>query len=113
MSRSVYTNLNGSLASQVDRSLHFNHEYFFFPHTAGRGGLANRFHCGIDKIVGQNHFQFDLRNELDAIFPASVNFRMPLAATMPAHTGNSHASDAKLGENCFDGAESRRLNDRF
>ncbi len=38
---------------------------------------------------------------------------MPLVASMAAHTGDRHATDAELAQNCFDGPESRWLDDCF
>jgi len=49
------------------------------------------------QVLGQHKLQFDLRKEIDRVFPASVNLRVALLASMATHIANGHAAYAKLG----------------
>ncbi len=79
----------------------------------GLGSGDDRRDCGLDLIVGNDDFQFHLRQKVDDVFGPTVKFGMPLLAAEAFDFDNGEALDADILQSLFDFIELERLDDGF
>src|SRR5215475_8714723 len=80
---------------------------------ARRGGSEDAVDGLVDEVVGHDHLDFDLGEQINTVLLPAIVLRVSLLAAMAAYLGNSHALHAQIGECAADGFEPVRLNDRF
>src|SRR5262249_42973214 len=69
---------------------------------AGLRGFDDGGHSALDAVVGEDEFEFDLGQEIDGIFAASVNFGVAFLAAKAFNFGDGHPFDADFTERIFD-----------
>src|SRR3954471_5475350 len=57
---------------------------------SGFGRLDDRGDGAIQLLVTEDNFDFDLRQEIDSIFAAAIDFRVTFLPTEPLHFADGH-----------------------
>ncbi len=68
---------------------------------------------GFDLVVGDDRFDFDLREEIDRVFAAAVDFGVAFLSTVAFDLADGHAEDAEVMEGSFDVIELEGFDDGF
>ena len=76
------------------------HEDLSVADLAGARGSKNSFNHGVNRVVGDGDVDADFGKEVDDIFRAAVELRMPFLTTETFDFGNSKAVHARFGK-CF------------
>lgn len=78
---------------------------------------AGSFYNGIDgaghEIISQHNFDFDLRQKVDGVFVAAINFGVPLLTAKALHFAHRHPLYADAGEGVFYLFELEGFDDRL
>jgi len=77
------------------------------------GSLNNYIDCFGQHFFSDDHFNLNLWKQVDRIFAATINFRMPLLAATTFDLDEGHALDANFGKRFFDFFELEGLDDCF
>ncbi len=64
-------------------------------------------------LIGQDDFQFYLRQEIDRVFASAINLGVTFLPTEAFHFTHGHAFDADLGERLLHRLHLEGLDDRF
>ena len=99
----------------ADTNRLFDRRYKNFAITdfSGFGRLHNRCHGGVNPRVGKDQFDFDLREEIDRVFAAAVDFGMAFLAAEPLDFADGHAFDSNVAEGILYFLQLEWLYDRF
>src|SRR5205823_7261920 len=66
-----------------------------------------------DQIVGNDHFDLDLRQKVDHVFGATIEFRVALLPTEALDLGDGESAHADVRQRLANLVELERLDDRF
>ena len=80
---------------------------------AGLGGTDDGADSGIDAVVGDDHLDFDLGQEIDRVFAAAINFSVALLAAKPFDFTDRHSLNPDIAEGVFNFFEFEGLNYGF
>jgi len=92
--KSVVTGLAGTY---TNRLLKVADEYFSVADLTSVGSFTDCFNDLIDNAILDGNFDFRLRQEVDYVFCASVQFGVPLLTTKSFNFGQRHSADANFG----------------
>ena len=97
--------------ANTDGLFHVGDKYLAVADLAGfrrfDDGTNGRIHLG----VGDHEFDFDLGQEIDRIFTATIDFGVTFLAAEAFDFGHGHTFDADLGEGFLNFLELERLDD--
>src|SRR5258706_12874090 len=99
--------------ANADRLIHLGQKDLAIANLARSGALHDRVNGGFDDFVVDNHFQLDLRQQVDRVFASAIGFGVALLPAMPAHLEYRHPINAHLRQGFFDVFEFGGLNHRF
>jgi len=88
-------------------------EDFAVADFAGAGGADDGGDGFVFEGVGDDDFDFDLREEIDGVFAAAVELGVTFLAAVSAGFEDGHAFDAGFEERVFDGVQLGGLEDGF
>lgn len=103
----------GFLGADADGILEGEDEDFAVANFAGFGGGGDGLGGFFNEFVGDDDFEFDLREEIDGVLTAAVDFRMAFLASESLDFGDGHSLDADFGEGFFDVFHFERFDDCF
>ena len=101
------------LGANADGFVDRGDEDFAITDLAGLGGTNNRANGGIDAVIGNHHFDFDLGQEIDRVFAAAINFSVALLAAKPFDFTDRHSLNADVTEGVLNFFQFEGLNYGF
>src|SRR5262249_46226754 len=89
------------------------HENFTVSDFPGPGGVCQNVDDLADPRVGCDDLQLDFRNQVDCVFGAAINFRVPLLPSMATNLANGTPVPSDARQRGFNVVQLVRLNDGF
>jgi hypothetical protein len=89
--------VTGLAGTNTDRLLEVADEYFSVADLPGVGSFADCFNDLLNNAILDGNFDFRLRQEVDYVFCAPVQFGVPLLTTKSFNFGQRHSADANFG----------------
>src|SRR5574337_1753839 len=89
------------------------YKYLAIADAAGLGGASNRLDGGCKVIVGDDEFDFHLRQKVDDVFGSPVKLGMPFLPSEAFRFGHGNALDSGLLQRFLYLIELERLDDRL
>src|SRR5271165_1431861 len=86
----------GFAGADADGAFDIGDEDLAVADASGLGGLADGLDGALDGAIGQNQFYFDLGQEIDDIFRATVKLGMALLAAKTLRLGNGDAMQPRF-----------------
>src|SRR5688572_8812789 len=96
-----------------NRLLDGEHENLAVADAARAGGIFDRFDRALGQVVLDHHLDLHLGEEVDNIFGAAIELRVPLLPPEALHLGHGNARNADLVQGVLHIVELERLNDRL
>src|SRR3990167_10226166 len=103
----------GLAGADTDHLGDVGHENLAVAYLAGAGRGLNGLDDRRGEIVGDDHLDIDLGQEVDDVFGAAIQLRMTLLAAISLGLQHSHALHADVLERLFDVIQLERLDDGF
>jgi len=88
--------LSALIVADANNLIDVRKENFPVTDFAGASGRRNCLHDFFDHGVGDDQLELDLRNEIDGVFPSTIELGVPLLSSMAASLQYGHALDANL-----------------
>jgi hypothetical protein len=95
---SLYSAFTLFFGANADRFVDVGNEDLAIADLAGFGGTDDRADGSIDSIIGDDHFDFDLGQEIDGVFAAAIDFGVALLTAKPFDFTDRHSLDANVSE---------------
>ena len=89
------------------------HKDFSVTDTTGARGIGNGLNGGVNLIVTNDDFKFQLRQEVDDIFCATIEFGMALLTAKPLGLHHGHALKTQVLQRFLNFIELERLDNRY
>src|SRR5688572_26255607 len=101
------------LGANADGFVDGRDEDFAIADLPGLGRADDRTNGSVDAVIGDHHFDFDLRQEIDRVFAAAIDFSVALLAAKPFDFTDRHPLDADVAEGVFNFFQFEGLNYGF
>src|SRR2546422_4524176 len=82
--------LSPLLGADADGVFDFGYENLAVAYFSGAGRTDDRLHRRVHLRIGQDDFNFDLRQKVYRVFAAAINFSVALLAAEAFHFGDGH-----------------------
>src|SRR5206468_3753758 len=83
------------LGADADGVFDFGYENLAVTYFSGAGRTDDRLHRRVHLRIGQDDFNFDLRQKVHRVFAAAINLGVALLTAEAFHFGHGHAEQAK------------------
>src|SRR5918998_2451989 len=99
--------------ADTHRLLNIHNEDLPVADATSARGFSNRLDHVVDQAVLHDYFDLHLRQEVDDVFGAAIELRVPFLAPEAFHLGDGDAGNARLVKRVLHVVELERLDDGF
>src|SRR6266496_2638166 len=101
------------IIADTNRLVHAGAEDLAVANLASLGSRDDRALDLVHRIVGDHHFNLDLRDEVHRILASAINLGVALLAPMAANLNHGHALDTNVVQRILHWFQLRRLDNGF